>query len=48
MSVLSNFIMLMYLKLIKAIVGQTGFFSLGKATSLGEGKTLNSNLLNSA
>ena len=30
------------------IVGQTGFFSLGEATSLGERKTLNSNLLNSA
>ena len=30
------------------IVGQTRFFSLGEATSLGEGKTLNSNLLNSA
>ena len=30
------------------IVGQTGFFSLGEATSLGEEKTLNSNLLNSA
>ena len=26
------------------IVGQTGFFSLGEATSLGEGKLLNSNL----
>ena len=30
------------------IVGKTRFFSLGEATSLGEGKTLNSNLLNSA
>ena len=28
-------------------VGQTDFFSLGEATSLGEGKTLDSNLLNS-
>ena len=30
------------------IVGQTRFFSAGEATSLGERKTLNSNLLNSA
>ena len=30
------------------IVGQTRFFSRGEATSLGEGKILNSNLLNSA
>ena len=29
-------------------VGQTGFYSLGEASSLGEGKTLNSDLLNSA
>ena len=29
-----------------AMVGQTGFFNFGEATSLGEGK-LNSNLLNS-
>ena len=29
----------------ESIVGQTMFFSLGKATSLGEGKTLNSNQL---
>ena len=28
------------------LVGQTRFFSLGEVTSLGEGKTLNSNLLN--
>ena len=30
------------------IVGQTMLFNLGVATSLGEGKTVNSNLLNSA
>ena len=30
------------------IVGQTRFFSFGEATNLGEGKILNSNLLNSA
>ena len=30
------------------IEGQTRFFNLGEATSLGEEKTLNSNLLNSA
>ena len=30
------------------IVGQTEFFSLDEATSLGEGKLLNSNLLKSA
>ena len=30
------------------IVEQTMFFSLGESTGLGEGKTLNSNLLNSA
>ena len=33
--------------ILSPVVGQTRFFSFGEAASLGEGKLLNSNLLNS-